>query len=199
MGFESVLGKRVGGRGFGQSRYLATGKERPHISRSKLLANDSTEFVGLGEEKKGSYMGWMGRRYIAAENLTYDFIITFYDVNSPYLSVVRLFEAERLMKSLKRALKDDASSRPNIEARIIGLQNGQEHGFLSEALDLLSKRGVRLIEADLFGGDVRHIAIDLKTGASYNVLLEDRSYRPGELMNHMTLEDFRRPLLRAKK
>lgn len=42
------------------------------------------------------------------------------------------------------------------------------------------------------------MAIDLKTGASYNVLLEDRHYRAGELVNRMTIDDFARTLIKPK-
>ena len=90
------------------------------------------------------------------------------------------------------------TGRPNVEARIMGLQNGEDHAFLGGLLGFLSKQGIRLIEADLFGEETRHVAIDLKTGASYNVLLEDRHYRAGELVNRMTIDDFARTLIKPK-
>ncbi len=39
-----------------------------------------------------------------------------------------------------------------------------------------------LFALGLFGNEIRHIALDTKTGLSYNVLLLDRIYRPGELV-----------------
>ena len=45
---------------------------------------------------------------------------------------------------------------------------------------------------------MRHVAVDLKTGASYNILMEDRNYRPGELINQMTPDDYARTLMKAK-
>jgi hypothetical protein len=192
------MADRLARRGFGKSRYLMAGKERPHISRSKLLANDSTEFLKLGEQRLVPYGGWEGQRYVAAEGLTYDFLMTFYDVNSPRAFAARLFDAREVDRTIRKGLKAVESARPNVEARIIGLQNDEEHVFLKHVVDFLVKKGVRLIEIDLFGGDIRHVALDLKTGASYNILMEDRSYRPGELINPMTPDDFSRTLIRAK-
>ena len=48
------------------------------------------------------------------------------------------------------------------------------------------------MEIDLFGTDKRHIALDLKTGTSYDLFLENRIYRPGELANSEKEEDFQR-------
>jgi hypothetical protein len=189
----------VGSQEFGRARYLAAGKERPHISKSKLLANDNVEFVKLGEHSQVAYRDWEGRRYIAAEALTYDFLVTFYDVNSSRGFAARMFGEKELHRVLGLGLGSVMSPRPNIEVRMMGLQNGQDHGFLKAALSFVSKKGIRLIEADLFGEDIRHVAVDLKTGASYNILLEDRSYRPGELINRMTIEDFQRSLMPAPK
>ena len=100
---------------------------------------------------------------------------------------------------MERALKFVMSSGPDMEARIIGLQDGEEHGFLKDLLGFLSKHRIRLAEADLFGERIRHIAIDLKTGMSYNILLDDRIYKPSELVNRMTVEDFQRGLVTARR
>jgi hypothetical protein len=187
--------ERMAGMGFGRNRYFAAGRERPHMARSKLLANDSTEFVGLGEEKLAVYSEWAGRRYVAAEGLTYDFILTFYDRTSQKLSAMRLFGDKGLGRALKAGLKAVDSSSPDVEARIIGLQNGEDHLFLVRIADLLLEDGIKLVEADLFGREVRHIALDLRTGSSYNILPKDRSSKPGELLNHMTVEDFQREFI----
>jgi hypothetical protein len=198
VGFESVLEIGAAEAEFGKARYIVCGKERPHISRAKLIASDNTEFVGLGEHKLVVYKEWMGKRYVAAEGLTYDFILTLYDVNAPKISILRLFETKELERDLKKGLQSVMTSRPNIEARVFGLQNGEEHAFLKKVIGFMKKEGVRVIEIDLFGEEMRNIAIDLKTGASYNVLMEDRNYRPGELINRLTPDDFKRTLLKAK-
>ena len=46
----------------------------------------------------------------------------------------------------------------------------------------------------MFGTDARHVAIYLKTGASYNLLLLNRIYRPGELKNQQAYDEFRQRL-----
>lgn len=194
MGFESVLHGRSERKGFGSQRFLASGKDRPHISRSKILLHEDAEQIGLGDAKGIIYQDWMGKRYVYAESLGFDYLITLYDVNSPRGYALRLLDSKDLLKHLKDGLKQVATQMPNIEARIFGLQNGEAHAFLDPALNLLSQEGIRLIEADLFGEELRHVAIDLKTGSSYNVLLEDRNYRPGELANTMTREDLQRSL-----
>ena len=46
------------------------------------------------------------------------------------------------------------------------------------------------MEIDMFGEEKRHMAIDMKTGLSYDLLLENRIYRPGELKNDEKEDDF---------
>ena len=46
------------------------------------------------------------------------------------------------------------------------------------------------MEVDLFGTDTRHIALDLKTGVSYNLLLLNRLYRAGELACQVNKEAY---------
>ena len=54
---------------------------------------------------------------------------------------------------------------------------------------------IPIFEADLFGNSTRHIAIDIYSGMSFNVLLEDKLYKPGELVNNMTREQFERAIM----
>jgi hypothetical protein len=54
---------------------------------------------------------------------------------------------------------------------------------------MISKK-MKLVEVDIFGTNTRHIAIDAKLGTSYNILMEDRLYRAGELVNNLTMENF---------
>ncbi len=84
--------------------------------------------------------------------------------------------------------------RPNFEARVIGLQNGENTGELMELLRLLERERLQVFEVDLFGADTRHIAMDAKVGMSFNILMEDRLYKPGELQNRLTEDQFERAL-----
>jgi len=95
-------------------------------------------------------------------------------------------EGTKFINSLKK-------DKPNLEARIIGMQKNQDFYFiLNQIFDFLISNKIRLVEVDLFGDNTRHIAIDTKLGTSYNVLMEDRIYRPGELVNSTTVENFER-------
>ncbi len=199
MGFEEVVMGEVGKKSFGSQRYIATGKERPHISDSKLSARDDAERIGVGESKLLRYEGWRSRRYLAFAGLSYDVMVSLYDVNSPAAYAARVFQMKGLMPAVKAGLRRLGTSNTNLEARVIGLQNKEDHAFLNGLLALFSREGIRLIEADLFGDEIRHVAIDLKTGASFNILLEDRHYRPGELTNTMTLDDFSRTMVKPEK
>ena len=78
-----------------------------------------------GEARALVYRDWMGRQYIAAEGISYDFLITLYDVNSPRAWAARFFNAKEMEKALKAGLGvgDDREAEP--EARIMGLQNGE--------------------------------------------------------------------------
>ncbi len=79
---------------------------------------------------------------------------------------------------------------PNVEARIIGLQNGQPRSVLDSVSIFLRGNHMRLCEIDLFGDQTRHVCFDTKTGASFDVLVNNKLYTPGELMNRMTMEQF---------
>jgi hypothetical protein len=195
MGFEGVLESDSRRRGFGSQRYRLCGKERPHASKSAVDAHDGADYLKLGEAKQIQYAGWSGIRYLAFENITYDIAITLYDVDSSRAYGLRLFGPKDLAKPLKAGLRSVMGARPNVEARVFGLQDKEDHSFLAEVLEFLSKEEIRLIEVDFFGENVRHIAIDLKTGASFDLLLEDRLYRPGELINRLTIDDFKHELL----
>lgn len=121
-------------------------------------------------------------RYILAKNLTYELLVSLYDVNTRRCVAMRLAEPMQ-QKGLDAAIAPlKKLPRRNIEMRAIGMQDG--HAEQASVLDVIRKSlGCSLIEADMFGTDIRHIAIDLKTGTSYNLLLLNRIYRPGELKN----------------
>lgn len=125
------------------------------------------------------------RRYITVKDIAFDLLITLFDVNSS--SIVALRCRSEMTGSDLKNISGFLSriKHPNLELRAIGLQNSA-----SEPLQSLQKvRKLRenvLAEADIFGGNIRHIAIDAKTGMTYNLLLQNRIYRPGELANENT-------------
>ena len=80
------------------------------------------------------------------------------------------------------------------------MQNKQANAKdLVNSLLFLEKIGKNsLVEVDLFGNEVRHVAIDLKTGLSYNVLIKNIIYKPGELINNLSFDDFSKNVSRLK-
>ena len=129
--------------------------------------------------------------YINASNLTYDMLLSIYDFNSGRIAVARF---DRFTDAIKSHMQSFVRSfkNPNLEARMIGLQDGHGLDDASKALDFINKNAISLNEADLFGTDIRHISIETKRGMSMDLLLLDRVYRPGELRNPQTYEQFLR-------
>ena len=128
------------------------------------------------------------RRYIIAIGITHDFLLCAYNVDNGDVFAARISRLPdkkgwRFLNSKLAGMR-----ARNLELRIIGLQNSGTDvvgGLQAE----LKVRG-RLVEADLFGINMRNIAIDTKTGMTYNMLLLNRIYRAGELANTVSKEDF---------
>lgn len=197
VSFEDIVNTGSKGKGFGSERYIASYKERAHISKSKLDANSDATYLRTGQHIVMKAEGWKGQRYVVATDLSYDLLVCIYEINSSSLAVLRIFKHEEVNEKLVNAIEGICGKSANLEARIIGLQNREAHQSLGKVLEALKKfknYHIPLVEIDLFGGELRHIAIDTKTGMTFNVLLEDRSYRPGELANPMTIIDFERSL-----
>lgn len=170
-------------------------KERPHISKSKLDDLSDVKYLKVNELQKLHYSNELSTRYIAAMDLTYDVILSLFDYNSRQLLVYRFFITPTLLKSEVKKFLDSFKNRPNMEARIIGLQNGQDHYLILDEIGrLLLENKIKLVEVDLFGSNVRHIAMDSKLGMDFDILKDDRLYKPGELANNMTLENFEHKL-----
>ena len=134
-------------------------------------------------------------RYILAKEITFDLLITIYNVNTMECVALRAmlpFEKGDIAK-LKTLLSK--FTKPNLEVRAIGLQNGAKESAVNIG-EVMSACKASLIELDLFGSAKRNIAIDMKTGMSYDVLLLDRIYKPGELANDVAQKDY---LARASK
>ena len=121
-------------------------------------------------------------------------LVLLYDVNTSGFFAFRAAQEE----DLKMPVKEFVSrlKRPNIEIRAIGMQNSsKDYGTglanMIEAAYTLCKPYARLVEVDLFGTDQRNIAIDTKLGMTFDLLLFDRFYKPGELANTLSAEAFK--------
>lgn len=141
-----------------------------------------SEYSKVLETGKSIYMQWSPDcGYIIAKDIISDMFISFYDVNSRTVLAARLSSLTGNFKNeISKARKHMANS--NIEMRVIGLQNSDK--AMAEAIGVMHNAigtGV-LSEVDLFGNQKRHIIMDLYTGRIYNLLLENRIYRPGELI-----------------
>ncbi len=170
---------------FGEERLtLETGK-RWHTSlamveeRSRELELNKAFFQGYSEEK----------RYVIAREITYDFFMSIYDVNTTQAILLR--PSQRMADAALKRVTDEIRRKrlKNLEIRLIGLQ--RRDPMMPDAIWKIHTRVPgRLIEVDLFGNMTRHIALDLKTGSSYDLLLQNRIYRPAELINNTQVADF---------
>ena len=130
-----------------------------------------------------------GSRYLLVKDIGFDLFISIYDVDSRSLLGVRMSQAptnDEIVKVANMVLKQRMR---NVEIRIIGMQNGSPDLLTAMSRVRRDLKG-RLLEVDLFGNEIRHVAIDAKTGTSYNLLLLNRIYRPGELINTAKEETF---------
>ena len=177
------------------------GNFRTHMSKSKMDRLSDAVYLDVGEGRKLEYDGLDNPRYIAAMNITYDTLFSVFDVDSRTLFAWRFFKLVTIDRELRKFIDSAKKARfHNMEARIIGMQNRQDFRYTAETLcRFASDNGIRLSEVELFGGNARHIAIDAKLGTSFDVLGEDRVYRPGELVNNATLEQFEASLKAAPK
>ncbi len=189
LSFEKILEKDIVSSDFASLAYIKTFESRPHISKSEIDKYSNVSYLGINEH---SMMKYNGRdiRYVAITSLIYDFVIIVYEINSSSLFVGRAYDrlqdAEEGIKKFVNSLK----GRGNFEGRVIGLQNNQEIQTMKEAVDILRKYDISIYEIDIFGDQIRNIAIDSKLGVTYNILMFDKLYRPGELKNNMDVADF---------
>ncbi len=193
MDFEDILSGGIR-EGMGAAAYTLAAKARAHISKEKLDANSNAFYLNTGESKSVAYNQLLPR-YIAAPGLTFDIAVSVFDVNSKSMLVLRSFALDRKhMGQISGFARSFKARKPMLEMRIIGMQNKQGGNQLSMLADAAKSEGIRIVEVDLFGANIRHIAFDSKLGVSHNILMENRIYRPGELANQQTLEMFERSL-----
>ncbi len=191
--FESFLIGDLTGYDFNSKQYLLSFKARPHVSKEKVDSADGSVYINNGQQWSQIDYDEMKKRYICATSLTYEIFVSIYDVNSRSAFAARCTDfTKALAESMDAFIKK--LKKPNLEARIIGLQNKSDTDALLHISNWISKKKIPLFEIDLFGPSVRNIAIDLHTGMSFNILMENRLYKPGELENKTTLEQFQRTL-----
>ena len=189
MTFEEQLLEDVRSERFGLEQYLKTFKKRAHISKSKMDSYSNCTYLKLGDFATRMNYNQMDSRYFGATSLVYDTFLSVYDVNSRSIAVARFMElTDKIAAEFDKFIK--SCKRPNFEVRIIGMQDNEAVAPVYKIADIIMHNKLALFEADLFGKQVRHIAMDISSGMSFNVLLEDRIYKPGELTNSMTMEQF---------
>ncbi len=189
MSFNGILAKSLESPDCSKAAAVLTYRARRHISKGKLDSIEDVKYVNVGSSAYTDYRIPLEPRYMAAVGITYSIFFSIFDINSSKLMAFNAYgdpskslrEASALIKGIKR---------PNLEARIFGMQNGQSTEGLKAIISFLSKHSISISEADIFGNEVRHIALDANLGMSFNVLTEDRNYRPGELISKMTEEQF---------
>ncbi len=193
MTFESIFFSELHTSGFGSQPYLKTFKKRPHVSKSKIDAYSNCVYLKVGDFFSKAGYSDTDSRYISATSMTYDIFMSIYDVNTQSVAAARFLELTsdlntkfgKFIKSLRR---------PNLEVRLIGMQDAESALPLYGVADMIAQNRLSVYEIDLFGKNIRHIAFDISSGMSYNVLMEDKIYKPGELASKMTYEQFEKSL-----
>lgn len=128
------------------------------------------------------------KRYIIAVGITHDLLLCAYNVDNGDVFAARISRLPDKKGWQKLNSKLAGMRARNLELRLIGLQNAGTDTVRGLQVEL-KVRG-HLVEVDLFGANMRNVAIDTKTGMTYNVLLLNRIYRAGELANTVSREDF---------
>ena len=122
MSFEKLLLDESHKHEFGSVRVLMCFKNRSHASRSAITSDANAKPVNVYESVDLQYRGGDGEHYILVENLTYDAILTIYDVNSRSAVVYRGFlgkgfEKEKILKRIRMRLPSfSVVSRSNMTA-----------------------------------------------------------------------------------
>jgi hypothetical protein len=185
MNFWSVYESEKAKPEFGSDKLYITSRDRIHLSLSTVeqyafsLEMDHAVIRQYSEAEK----------YVIASNITHDILISIYDVNTTLSVLLRASELPG-KEAMQRVIGEIRKLRkPNMEMRLIGLQNS-EADLLVVADDLHAALKPSLMEVDVFGKELRNIVFDLKLGMTFNLLLLNRIYRPGELVNALGVEEF---------
>jgi len=170
---------------FGNGRLYITSRDRIHLSLSHVERYSA--LLGMNQSMSRRFSD--ETRYVTTKDLTHDLFVSVYDVNTTESVLLRFSQplGREAVKKVASPLKKLA--RPNLEMRIIGLQD-RDTELLGSVEMLHGELKPALVEADLFGSEIRHLAFDLKLGMAFNLLLLNRIYRPHELANTLSIEDF---------
>src|SRR5271157_1799116 len=105
---------------FGQQRLYLRSRDRIHASLSAVEAYGAN----LDPDRGLSASYGEGTRYVLAKDLTYDLLVSLYDVNSSSALILRSSSppGKRTIAEIRRRL--GRLKKPNLEMRAIGLQNG---------------------------------------------------------------------------
>ncbi len=198
MSLEKALDDEMKKPGFGTANCHLSFKERPHISKSKVDMADGATYINIGESFRARYSA-ISAKYIASVNMTYDLLLSVYDVDTKDLFAMRVLKhATDTFKALEKYTSGISRNKyKRFEARLIGMQNKQDYSILMPIFKILGRYKVPVVEVDLFGDQIRHIALETFLGVSFNVLLLDRIYRPGEINNQMTHEQLEAQLMKS--
>ena len=188
MSFEKFLDEDIVAEDFGKARYSKASKERQNVSKLRLDSDSGCEYLLEGGFYHTTYDD-MRSRYCACINLVYDVMLVLFDYNTKESLVYRFTD---FGSQLEFPIVAGRALNRGGEARLIGLQNGQQFQQVEQTYALIRKKGMAVSEIDLFGNETRHVAVDLKTGTTFDVLVENRPYKPGELVNRLTPEQFER-------
>ncbi len=171
---------------FGKGKFTLRLGKRWHTSLSMVM--DSS--LGLELNKAFSHVYSEEKRYITAKDITFDIFASVYDVDTGRAFVMRpsAYLTDDTCKRISSIIRKAAFR--NAEMRVIGLQSGDQpmRGQVSKIRTAIP--GVRLVEVDLFGNETRHITLDMKTGSTYDLLLNNKIYTPAELINNLAPNDF---------
>lgn len=183
MSFEYAVSEMLSAEHAGSARSTISFKARPNMSLSKLTEGGNAVEIRNGEIKRIDYKGWHGERFLFARALKSEILLVLYEVNNSRLlayrgSVLNYNHVAAIRAEARKML----SAKPNLEARMIGGQDDDGITYARDVLNLTKDVKAKLMESDLFGKEFRHVAVDSRFGMTYNVLLEDRPYRAGELM-----------------
>lgn len=185
MDFWSVYEKEKTKPEFGNARLYIASRDRIGLSLSTV--ERYSVLLGMNQGTARRFSDEF--RYVLVKELTHDLLVSIYDVNTTQSFLLRFSEA--LGDAAVKKLAGDVRKirKPNLEMRVIGLQDNNTE-LLSALERLHAALKPSLMEVDLFGKETRHIAFDTKLGMSFNLLLLNRIYRPHELANALSLEDF---------
>ncbi len=197
LSFEKFLEDGIERDNFSKEPYIKNFKERQNISRFVLDSDPGCKYLDGGESFAQRYDEYEGVRYVSCLSMTYDAVFSLYEADSRTSYIFRFTDLRKeVLEGLDKTIKKMKTR--NFEARLIGFQTNQAV-FLYQINSFIRKNNMRLVELDLFGTDTRHVAIDLKTGTSFDVLINNRLYKPGELQNTATAEQFERSSMQAPK